>query len=41
MKEQKLEIKYNLPNIKPKINKKNMNNPMEKLFNHFENIENN
>ena len=40
MKEEKLEIKYNLPNIKPKINKKNLN-PMEKLFNHFENIENN
>ena len=40
MEEQKLEIKYNLPNIKPKINKKNLN-PMEKLFNHFENIEKN
>ena len=40
MEEQKLEIKYNLPKIKPKINKKNLN-PMEKLFNHFENIEKN
>ena len=44
MKEEKLEIKYNLPDIKPTINKKNekiKDNPMEQLFNQFENIENN
>ena len=44
MKEEKLEIKYNLPDIKPAINKKNekiVDNPMEQLFNQFENIKNN
>ena len=44
MEEHKLELKYNLPKINTKINKKNdkiKNNAMEQLFNQFENIENN
>ena len=44
MKVEKLELKYNLPDINPTINKKNekiKDNPMEQLFNQFENIENN
>jgi hypothetical protein len=44
MKVEKIELKYNLPDINPTINKKNekiKDNPMEQLFNQFENIENN
>ena len=44
MKVEKLELKYNLPDINPTINKKSekiKDNPMEQLFNQFENIENN
>ena len=44
MAEQKLKIKYNIPNDDIEINKKNLKNvnePLDKLFNEFENIENN
>ena len=42
MKEPKIEIKYQLPEINTKLNKnklKKLNEPMDKLFNQFENIE--
>ena len=42
MKEPKIEIKYQLPEINSKLNKnklKKLNEPMDKLFNQFENIE--
>ena len=44
MKEQKIEINYNIPEINKKINKNNSKNvpeSIDKLFNQFENIENN